>query len=265
MNDLDKIAAALLQQRTKDGSVGSEILIKLETVADAYRVQQATVSASGSTVAGWKVALPPDGETIAAPILALDVVRTGGSSERLDQLRSGVELEIAFRIDRALPARPPEGYGVDEAMAAIGAALPAFELLASRLPDGFASPRVQLVADCLGNGGAVLGSPREGWRNVDFTAIGVEVIIDGQSIITKRGGNPVGNPVRAVAALAEHLHRQGLTLEPGQFVMTGAYTGVHHLRPGQRIEGRFEGFAPVSFVVPPHMQTVQEDPSHAVR
>jgi 2-keto-4-pentenoate hydratase len=265
MNDLDKIAAALLQQRTMDGSVGSEILVNLGTVADAYLVQQATVAASGSAIAGWKVALPPDGETIAAPILALDVVRTGGSPERFDQLKNGVELEIAFRIDRTLPTRPPEGFGVDEAMAAIGAALPAFELLASRLPDGFASPRVQLVADCLGNGGAVLGSPRDDWRNDDFTAIGVEVAIDGKSIVNTRGGNPVGNPVRAVAALAEHLHRQGLTLEPGQFVMTGACTGVHHLRPGQRIEGRFEGFAPVSFVAPPRLQTVQEDPSHALR
>ncbi len=113
----------------------------------------------------------------------------------------------------------------------------------------------------------MLGEIRADWRWRNHIDVPIEVRIDGATIASQQGGNPVGDPFRAVVALAEHLAARGMALLPGQFVMTGAYTGVHHLKPGQRIELRCEGLQPVELQVLDADQTspIPKESLHAGR
>jgi 2-keto-4-pentenoate hydratase len=103
-----------------------------------------------------------------------------------------------------------------------------------------------LVADCLGNGGIVLGASRADWHTLNLAQIEICLSIAGEKVVKRRGGNPIGNPLQATVLLANHLSRRGLSWEPGQIIMTGAFAGVHRAKVGQRVEARFEGFAPVA-------------------
>jgi 2-keto-4-pentenoate hydratase len=108
------------------------VSFSLEGLAEAYEVQ-ALVAAKLGAVAAWKTGAPsPEAEPIIAPIFK-DLVH--GSPARLEAMRFrrlGIEAEIAYRLCRDLPA-PAEPYTRADVIAAIGAILPAIEIVDSRL------------------------------------------------------------------------------------------------------------------------------------
>ncbi len=218
----------------------------LPSVEDGYAVQDRVQALLGRRIAGWKVARTPDGEVISAPILD-DAVFQSGATVRLESWMShGFECELAFKVKHQLPVLSGNEYVIDDILPALGEALAAFELLSCRTEQGFQSPRPLLVADSLGNGGIVRGTSRANWHDLDLEQIGVSLSIANEAVVEKRGGNPNGNPLRAVALLANHLAQRGRSWDPGQIIMTGAFAGVHHAKPGERVEARFEGFSPVT-------------------
>ena len=89
-----------------------------------------------------------------------------------------------------------------------------------------------LVADSLGTGGIVLGTSLRDWRGLALAEIGNSLSIADEPVVDKRGGNPVGNPLQAIVLLANHLARRRRMWEPGQIIMTGAFSGVHHAKDG---------------------------------
>ncbi|MCK1712170.1 MULTISPECIES: hypothetical protein [unclassified Bradyrhizobium] len=211
-----------------------------------YAVQDLVQALLCRPIAGWKVARTPEGEVISAPILDDGVFRSEANVPLEVRMSHGFECELAFRVKHRLPVVSRTEYAIDDVLPAIGEAMAAFELLSCRTEQGFQSPRPLLVADNLGNGGVVLGASRDDWHGLELGKIGVSLSIGSESIIETRGGNPIGNPLQAIVLLANHLARRGRSWEPGQIVMTGAFAGVHHANAGQRVEARFEGFAPVA-------------------
>jgi 2-keto-4-pentenoate hydratase len=257
------IAQAFVEARRTGRPLDNTTLSSVAASSDGYAVQAEVAFLIGAKIAGWKVALPPDGEVMAAPIFADGVVASCKSLPAQACFKDGIECEIAFRIDRALPARPSEGYGIADVVPAIGGAMAAFELLSSRLANGFKSSRPQLLADNLGNGGVVLGEPCANWCDLDFERIAVALTIDGVPAVSQRGGNPVGDPLRAVAALANHLVDRGEALVPGVIVLTGAYMGVHRVRAGETIRGVFEGMPPIEVALRRALPTQNMENRHA--
>jgi 2-keto-4-pentenoate hydratase len=161
-------------------------------------------------------------------------------------LRDGVECELAMRIDRPLPCG---GCSREDVIAAVGAVMPAFELLSSRLPAKFASPPEHIVADCMGNGAVVLGAPCVDWQTLDLAQLKVTLWADDIRVVEKHCSNPFGDPLLAVALLANHLALRGQALGAGVFVMAGSHTGVYQARPGERLRCVFEGIGEVALEV----------------
>jgi 2-keto-4-pentenoate hydratase len=240
-----ELAEALVKARRHDGRL-SPGFVQLPSVEQGYAVQNLVQNLLGARIAGWKVARTPEGEVISAPIFADDVFQSGTAIPLESRIAHGFECELAFRVKDRLPSSSRTEYVVDDVLPALGEALAAFELLSCRTEQAFQAPRPLLVADNLGNGGVVLGAARADWRGVDLAAIGISLSIAGETVVEKRGGNPIGDPLQAVVLLANHLARRGLFWEPGQFILTGAFAGVHHAKAGQHVEACFEGFAPVS-------------------
>lgn len=252
-----EVAREFAVARRTHGAVTAHALSKLDTLADAYRMQVRVRDELGAKVVGWKLAAPLSADVISAPLFDIECLACDAIIENAELVRDGVECELALRIDRALPGG---GCTRDEVMAAIGAVMPAFELLCSRLPSKFASPREHIVADGMGQGAVVLGAPCHDWRTLEFDKLRVRLWANDALVVDRQGGNPFGDPLRAVALLADHLTRRGLALEAGSFVLAGSHTGVHRARPGERLRCLFEGVGQVALTL-----SKSEEQEHAGR
>ena len=229
--------------RRTHGVMTAQALENLHDFEVAYRLQESVRAELGATVVGWKLAAPPAAEVISAPLFDIGCMASGTVLADTALLRDGVECELALRIDHPLP------FGEctrDDVMAAVGAVMPAFELLCSRLPAKFASPREHIVADGMGHGAVVLGAPCGDWRTLNLADLRVTLWADDAPVVDKQGGNPFGDPLLAVALLANHLARRGQQLAAGTFVLAGSHAGVHRARPGERLRCVFEGVGQVA-------------------
>ena len=242
---MKELAEALVGARRRGGKLTGGFA-ELPSVEHGYAVQDRVQALLRRRIAGWKVARTSDGEVISAPILDDGVFQSGAKVPLETRMSHGFECELAFKVQHRLPVVLRTEYVIDDVLPALGEASAAFELLSCRTEQGFHSPRPLLVADSLGSGGIVLGASRVDWHGLDLAQIGISLNIADEVVIERRGGNPIGNPLRAIALLANHLARRGFSWDPGQIIMTGAFAGVHHAKPGQRVEARFEGFAPVA-------------------
>jgi 2-keto-4-pentenoate hydratase len=232
--------------RRTNGYMTAHALKNLDNIADAYRVQDQVRDELGAKVVGWKLAAPPSGDVISAPLFDMGCLACGAVVENAEVLRDGVECELALRIDRSLPGG---GCTREDVMAAVDAVMPAFELLCSRLPLKFASPREHIVADGMGQGPVVLGVPCRDWRTLELDKLRVTLWSDDALVVDKYGGNPFGDPLLAVALLADHLARRRQALAAGTFVLAGSHTGVYRARPGERLRCVFEGVGQVGLTL----------------
>ena len=256
------VAQELAAARRTHGVVTAQALESLHDFVDAYRLQESVCAELGARVVGWKLAAPPSAEVMSAPLFDIGCMTSNAVLADTALLRDGVECELALRIDQPLP------FGEctrDDVLAAVGAVMPAFELLCSRLPAKFASPREHIVADCMGHGAVVLGAPCADWRTLELDQLRVTLWADDAPVVDKKGGNPFGDPLLAVALLANHLARRGQPLAAGTFVLAGSHTGVHRARPGERLRCVFEGVGQVALNLRETAPTTSEEHKHAGR
>lgn len=237
------VARDFAAARRTHGVMTAQALENLHDFESAYRLQESVRAELGATVVGWKLAAPPAAEVISAPLFDIECMASDTVLADTALLRDGIECELALRIDYPLPFG---GCTRDDVMAAVGAVMPAFELLCSRLPAKFASPREHIVADGMGHGAVVLGAPCGDWRTLNLADLRVTLWADDAPVIDKQGGNPFGDPLLAVTSLANHLAKRGQQLAPGTFVLAGSHTGVHRARPGERLRCVFEGVGQVA-------------------
>lgn len=258
----ERWAHQLAAARRSHGVLATDALKHLDNFADAYRLQDRVLAELGATVVGWKLTAPSSAEVISAPLLDCGRIASGAILADAEVLRDGVECELALRVDHPLPLG---GCTRDDVMAAVGAVMPAFELLCSRLPAKFASAREHIVADGMGNGAVVLGAQCGDWRGLQLDRLRVTLWADDALVTVKLGGNPFGDPLLAVALLANHLALRGQALEPGTFVLAGSHTGVHDARPNARLRCVFEGIGEVALKLHGAASTTSKEQSHAGR
>jgi len=223
------------------------------TVADAYAVQSALcdlLAADGDRVVGYKLGLTsapmqqmfgvnqPD----YAPIFASGVVDDGAAVEVARFIQPKAEAEIALMLDR-----PLTGPGVTtlEAARAIAGATAAIEIVDSRIEDW----KIKLpdtIADLASSGAVVLSSRLVPLEDLDVRLVGMVVTRNGQLAGTGAGAAALGNPIQAVAWLANTLAPYGVTLEAGRFVMTGALHAAFPAAPGDVVRAEFDRLGAVT-------------------
>ncbi|HVQ52003.1 MAG TPA: fumarylacetoacetate hydrolase family protein [Mycobacterium sp.] len=137
-----------------------------------------------------------------------------------------VEAEMAFIMERDL-----EGPGANTASAlrAIAGALPAVEIVDSRVAD-WKIKLVDTVADNASSGLIVMGGRLRRVDELDLRLVGVAVSRGGELVDTGAGAAALGNPARCVAWLANKLASFGAKLHAGDVVLPGA---VHKMVPVQ--------------------------------
>jgi 2-keto-4-pentenoate hydratase len=206
------------------------------TPAEAYRIQAELARLAGGW-RGWKVgALTPEQRArigvdrpTAARLLEPFNYTSPARVPHRRFVKPVVECEIAFAIAQDLPPRATP-YGEDELYAAIGAMHLAMEIADSRLPPG---PSLAMnLADAMASGGFVVGPAIASWASMDRGAIEVVLKVNGVEAARGSGAKIVGDPLRAVAVLADNPVPGSPGLRRGDFVTTGSLTGMTPVAPG---------------------------------
>jgi len=252
MNDISsapRIANALLHARASGGAANlpADAIEGIE-LATGLRAQELVVEKVGRPIAAWKVAVTPEGTVLAAPIFDNLVFKSGAQIPLSLCGDCGMECEIAFKIGKDMPPRAA-AYSAGEVAAHVESACVTAELLHSRLPAKYRSPRNAQLADLLSNAALVAGDPLKDWRQRDLKNITFEFCADDKTVLARQGGHPSGDPFAGVVALTNHLSSRGMTLAAGAIVTAGSYSGVHFAPKGGHFRVRFDGFPELAFSI----------------
>lgn len=215
------------------------------TLADGYAIQDQALLLVDDEVAGWKVgkiAPPIDGvDRLAGPIFAGSVVAGQDAPVAMPVFADGfaaAEAEFLLRL-AAAPDPAKTSYTMDEAAALIDAVHVGIEVASSPFPGINTHGAPVTVSDFGNNNGLVVGSPLQGWPGVDLNAVPVALLINGAVVGEATAATMLDGPIGAARFLFEALARRGVSLHAGQWVSSGAVTGVHPCAVGDEVEARF--------------------------
>ena len=241
-------AAALLIAARRDGAkidalpAGSEPA----TLDEAYAIQDAIIAGTDAPLAGWKVALTNDeaqrragaDEPAAGPLFAPSIHTSPNVIERDASSVSGFECEFAVQLAADLPASGAP-YDAAAVAAAVASLHPAIEVTGIRLGNRASLGVLGTVTDHAGNFSLVCGAAVDNWRALDLPACTVRHLVDDEEIAASDGANVLGNPLNALAWLANHLAARGYELKAGQWITTGAATGPLPAPVGSKVTADF--------------------------
>lgn len=215
----------------------------------AYAIQDEAIGLWGDTIAGWKIGLVPvelRGELgvdrIAGPIFERQVflVRDGETIE-LPVLRGGfaaVEAEFVLKVGRDQDGSQ-RVWSTTDAADMIGAVHIGIELAGSPFAGINDHGPAVTASDFGNNSGLVIGPEVNDWRVLDWRRAAAQTSIDAKLVGEGNAAMLPGGPLAALSFLLSHCAERGRPLRKGQWISSGAVTGVHQIEPGQSAELSF--------------------------
>ena len=256
MTDHDALAGELLAAY-ESGKPIEPLTVRfpdLDTDA-AYAIQLLQTQrrlAGGARVVGWKVGLT------SAPMqqqLGIDQPDFGVLFDDMAWpadapipvtrfLQPRAEPEVAFVLDRPLTG---PGLGVSDVLSAVRYALPAIEIIDSRIAD-WRIGLVDTIADNASSGGLVLGGTPTPIGGLDLALIGCVLRHNGRIVQTGAGAAVLGSPLHAATWLANTLTARGVELAAGEVILTGSVTAAVPVTAGDTVTATFDRLGSVTAV-----------------
>jgi len=221
-------------------------------LATAYRVQDAALGfATGPVakwaVAGWKVGRinpPVDGiDRLSGPIFADTVFDATDGTLAMPIFADGfgaAEAEFLVRIGTA-PDPAKRSYTMAETRDLIDAVHIGIEIASSPFPGINTHGPTVTISDFGNNNGLIVGDAIPDWRETDLNAWPITLDINGTRIGAATRATMLDGPIGAARFLFEHMAERGIALAAGQWISTGAVTGVHPVAVGDTVTATFDG------------------------
>jgi 2-keto-4-pentenoate hydratase len=238
---IDELPASI-RPASRDQGYAIQRLLERRTTKPLFGWKIAATSAAGQAHIG--VDCPLAGRLLA------ERVRADGSVISLAGNRMRVaECEFAFRLARNLEPRP-QGYVVDEVMAAVATLHPSIEIPDSRYRAFEKVGAAQLIADNACADLFILGAATTcNWRALDLFKLAVTATV-GHSGQARHhhglGAQVLGDPRVALAWLVNELSAIGVTLKAGEVVTTGTCVTPIAVAPGDELDAMFGPVGEVS-------------------
>jgi len=220
---------------------------------DGYAIQTHLVRMlldDGESICGYKLGLTstamqqllgvdsPD----FGPVFASTVYRDGIEIPVDRFIAPRIEAEIGVILDADLtgPYCTPA-----DATRATGGLVAALEIVDSRIKD-WKIKLADTVADLASNGAIALSSQVVPVDGLDPRLIGMVFTRNGEVVATGAGAAALGDPMAAVAWLANTLAPMGVTLPAGSVIMTGALHAMVPVTPGDVFRADFDRLGPIT-------------------
>lgn len=228
-------------------------LIGTDDLAAAYAVQQGLVQrrlARGAIIVGRKI-----GATSKAvqDQLGVDQPDFGYLMDDMDVsghhpismstlVQPRVEAEVAFLLARDID---DDEITLDVVRAAVEVALPALEIVDSRIAD-WAITFTDTVADNASSGLYVVGRHGLPLCELEPREVVMSLTINGEERSAGTGAACLGDPLEALRWLAVQAQRFGDPLRAGHLILSGALGPFVPFAPGDRVTASISGFEPLS-------------------
>lgn len=232
---------ARLEARPLQAYPGAAVPPDLES---AYAIQDMSIDAWPDKVAGWKVAMiqPTWRETypaerVVGPVFARSVWNFEGEELGIPIIDGGyaaVEAEFALRIARTIPLEAAF-LDASDLLPYVESVHAAIELAGSPLASLSALGPGAVASDFGNNAGMVIGPELPTGSLSDPASAVSETFVNGASVGSGGATRVPGGPLAAVLFLVNVLKVRGRTLNAGEWVSTGATTGIHPVKVGDRI------------------------------
>jgi 2-keto-4-pentenoate hydratase len=225
------------------------------TVDEAYAIQQRQAEiriGAGAAIAGFKIGLtsaamqqqlgvdqPDYGHLFTDMVYAADEPIPASAF-----LQPRAEPEIALVLGREL--RGP-GLSVADVLSATAYALPAIEIIDSRITDW----RITLedtIADNASSGGFVVGATPTPVAGLDLSLLGCVLRRNGRIQLTGAGAAVMGSPLQAATWLANQLTGRGVQLAAGHLILTGSITAAIPVQAGDAVTATIDQLGSVTAV-----------------
>ena len=211
-----------------------------EAYAIRHAFEESEIARGRGAVIGYKIGLTTPimqrlcgvDEPCYGAIFAGEVHHGSAELALANYCRLGIETEIAVRLGEDLPQGSCTGGDRDRVAGAVESCMAAIELLEDLRHDYKRLSAAAMVAGNVWNAGAVLGTPVADWRRLDLAAAASRLTINGKEIGHGKGGDVMGNPLNALAWLADKLAAQGTPLKRGMIVLTGSMVPIQFPEAG---------------------------------
>jgi 2-keto-4-pentenoate hydratase len=263
LSDSGTVAAELERARLRCRAIAPPAELRGLSLRDAYDIQDAVVACrerTGSVRTGWKLGLTSRVKQhlmgIDHPLFGrlfrfgddfdADVTASRGRMDFASFIGPRVEPELAFGLSAPLDPHAD----MRSQLGAVAWFAPALEITDSRYLPGKRSA-VELVADNTSAAAYVIAERVPlGAGPGRLDAIGAQLARNGDVVAFGTTADVLGDPLTALALLAQHLADRGLFTNAGDIVLSGAITDAVAVAPGDRFEARLDGFgsAAVAFV-----------------
>ena len=242
-------AASLVRARLSGRALSAYPGVFPQSRMQAYAVQDSALELWLEAPAGWKVAMVAPAyreafgeERLSGPVFPTQVLHTGkDGTPRFEVFEHGfaaVEAEFiaVMAVDAPTFGRLPTP---EEAAALIGSLHIGLETAGSPLAMINDLGPFAVASDFGNNAGVVFGPAIADWRNRPLESLQTQMRVDGIEVGSGHAGKVPGGPMAAVAFLLHHLEMRGKPLKAGQFISTGATTGIHSVKAGSQVQCSF--------------------------
>lgn len=253
-DELIKAAESLRQARINRLPIAPlRLLWPAMTIDEAYQVQMAMFSqdiAEGAQRKGAKIGLTSPAVQKQMGVdqpdfgYLLDSMQYQNNAiiNVRDLIQPKAEAEIAFILKKDI-SDPDIAW--DKLPAMMECAVGAIEIVDSRIADWNISI-TDTVADNASSGRFVLGEQPKKLSELDLVNCAMTMTLDGRPQSTGRGSHCLGHPLIAVQWLAKTLALQGMPLQAGDIILSGALGPMVNITPGDSLVANIDGLAPVS-------------------
>lgn len=243
-----EIAARLVSARLDARALEAFPGIQPATLGQGYMIQEVAMHLWPDEVAGWKIGLVPPhlrerlgSDRVAGPIWSRAVWKADGVVEfpAFEGGFAAVEAEFVFRMGRDAP-EGKTSWTEDEAAGLVAALHIGVETAGS--PMAFINDLGSTVvaSDFGNNAGLIVGPEIRDWR-ARMGELTARTEIDGRVVGEGAAMSIPGGPLAGLRFLLGHLAERNRPLKAGQYVSSGAVTGVHDILAGQSAKLSFGG------------------------
>jgi 2-keto-4-pentenoate hydratase len=205
---------------------------------EAYRIQDHAIALAAGEVGGWKVGrVAPElvdtygAARIGGPIFSDQIIFAADGDAVATPVLPGfaaVEAEILLKIGEV----PGDELTLASAPAYISEVRLGIEIASSPFP-GINQHGPAVTASDFGNNfGLVVGPAITNWRDIDLmnaaTRLQIDGVVQGEGVLADMLDGPFGSLV----FVNTMLRRRNLSLKVGDWISTGAITGVHAIIAG---------------------------------
>jgi 2-keto-4-pentenoate hydratase len=249
--DAKGAAAAFVEARRTAGSFPAYPGAVPPDLEAAYRCQDEAIKLWDDSVAGWKVGWIPEplsqkfgAQRLVGPIFSRGIKRAAAAEWVDVPVFAGgfaaIEAEFVFQLSRDAPANVAE-WTVETARRFVRTMYIGIEIASSPLLNINDYGPAVIASDFGNNAGLLLGAEVADWQGRSLESMNCETRIDG--VVVGRGNAAAvsGGPLAALAFALRRNALRGRPLRAGEYISTGAATGVHPIASGQSAEAIFTG------------------------